>query len=455
MSRGPMPPGPPEEGVVAALNHDGEGVLRGEKTVFVPGTLPGEQIRFRRLRRHRQHDEGEVLEVLSPSAGRVTPPCAHFGVCGGCALQHLDPAAQIDAKQQELAATLVRIGRVEPRRWLDPLRGPSLGYRRRARLGAKFVPKRGRVLVGFRERAKPYVAALDSCAVLAPPLDGLITPMSSLLTGLDCRRTIPQIEVAVGEDAVALVFRVLEAPGAADLAALYGFGEVQGIRIHLQPAGIDSVRWLRTPDAAWVNATAADEPWLHYSLPAEGRPHGVRIAFRPTDFVQVNATVNRLLVAQAIEQLQIGASDRVLDLFCGLGNFTLPMAARAREVVGIEGEAGLVERGRHNARLNGLDNAVFHAADLSTPDGGAAALAGGFSRVLLDPPRAGALEVLPRVAALGAERIVYVSCHPGTLARDLELLCHTHGYRLEAAGVIDMFPHTTHVESMAVLERTR
>jgi 23S rRNA (uracil1939-C5)-methyltransferase len=450
-----MPPGPPEEGVVAALNHDGEGVVRGDKTAFVPGTLPGEHIRFRRLRRHRQHDEGELLEVVTPAAARVVPPCAHFGVCGGCALQHIDPAAQIEAKQQELATTLARIGRVEPARWLEPLRGPSLGYRRRARLGAKFVPKRGRVLVGFRERAKPYVAALESCAVLAPPLDTLIAPLSELLTGLECRRAIPQIEVAVGEDAVALVFRVLEPPGEGDLAALHAFGEAHGLRIHLQPAGIGSVRWLRAPQADWAAAAADDEPWLHYSLPAEGRPDGVRLAFRPTDFVQVNAAVNRLLVAQAIDQLQVGPEDRVLDLFCGLGNFTLPLAARAREVVGIEGDAGLVERGRYNARLNGIDNARFHAADLATPDGGAAALAGGFSRVLLDPPRAGAIEVLPRVIALGASRIVYVSCHPGTLARDLELLCHGHGYRLEAAGVIDMFPHTTHVESMAVLERSR
>ena len=449
-----MPPGPPEDGSVAALNHDGEGVIRGEKTVFVPGTLPGEQVRFRRLRRHRQHDEGELLEILVAAEGRVSPPCAHFGVCGGCALQHLDPSAQIHAKQQELASTLARIGRVEPRRWLEPLRGPTLGYRRRARLGAKFVPKRERVLVGFRERAKPYVAALEACAVLAPPLDGLITPLSTLLTGLAGRRAVPQIEVAAGEDAVALVFRVLEPPGADDLVALHAFGERHGVRIHLQPAGIDSVRWLRTPRSDWAAATGEDEPWLHYSLPLEGRPEAIRLAFRPTDFVQVNAAVNRLLVAQAIDELRVGAEDRVLDLFCGLGNFTLPLATRAREVVGIEGEAGLVERGRHNAHLNRIGNAVFHAADLTTPDGGAAALAGGFSRVLLDPPRAGALEVLPRVAALGAERIVYVSCHPGTLARDLEALCHVHGYRLEAAGVIDMFPHTTHVESMAVLERS-
>jgi 23S rRNA (uracil1939-C5)-methyltransferase len=444
-----MPPGPPEEGEVAGLNHDGEGVLRGAKTAFVPGALPAEQVRFRRVRRHRQYDEGELLEVLRPSPDRVAPPCAHFGLCGGCALQHLDPAAQLAAKQRELAEVLARVGRVEPARWLPPLTGPTTGYRRRARLGAKYVPKRGRVLVGFRERAKSYVAALDACAVLAPPLGELITPLSELLTGLAARQAIPQIEVAVGEDATALVFRVLETPGDADLAALHAFGVAHGLRIHLQPAGMDSIRLLRTPDASWAASRAEDEPWLHYALP----DHGVRLAFRPTDFVQVNAAVNRRLVSQALDELQVVAGHRVLDLFCGLGNFTLPLARRAREVVGIEGEAGLVARARHNADLNGIGNAAFHVADLTAPDGGGTALAGGFDRVLLDPPRAGAIEVLPRVAALGAARIVYVSCHPGTLARDLEALCHVHGYRLEAAGVIDMFPHTTHVESMAVLER--
>lgn len=449
MSRGPMPPGPPEDGEVAALNHDGEGVLRGAKTAFVPGALPGEQIRFRRVRRHRQHDEGELLEVLRPSPDRVAPPCPHFGVCGGCALQHLDPAAQLAAKQRELAESLMRVGRAEPARWLPPLAGPTTGYRRRARLGAKFVPKRGRALVGFRERSKPYVAALDACAVLAAPLGGLITPLSDLLTGLASRQAIPQIEAAVGEDATALVFRVLETPGPADLLALHAFGLAHGVRIHLQPAGIDSVRVLRSPDPAWAAARAEDEPWLHYTLPE----HDVRLAFRPTDFVQVNAAVNRQLVSRALEELQVGPEHRVLDLFCGLGNFTLPLARRVREVVGIEGEAGLVARARYNAGLNGIDNAAFHVADLAAPDGGGAALAGRFDRVLLDPPRAGAIEVLPRVAALGAARIVYVSCHPGTLARDVEALCHVHGYRLEAAGVIDMFPHTTHVESMAVLER--
>lgn len=433
-----MPPGPPEEAVVAALNHDGEGVVREAKTVFVPGALPGERIRYRRLRRHRQHDEGELLEVLAASPVRTTPRCAHFGLCGGCALQHMEPAAQLLAKQEELASNLARIGKVAPDRWLEPLAGPVWHYRRRARLGAKFVRKRGRVLVGFRERQKPYVAALERCEILAPPLDGLIAPLSALLSGLEARESIPQIEVAVADNTSVLVFRHLTDLTAGDRAALADFGRAHDLHIWLQPGGPASV-------APLAGAPAV----LEYHLPAEG----LRFEFQPTDFVQINGTVNRLLVARAMELLEVDASHRVLDLFCGLGNFTLPIARRAREVVGIEGEAGLVARAAHNARLNGLDNAAFHVANLAEPGGGAAALSGRFDRILLDPPRAGAIEVLPRLVELGAARMVYVSCHPGTLARDLGVLVHEHGYRLVAAGVIDMFPHTNHVESIAVLEK--
>lgn len=440
MTRRAKPPGPPEEGVVAALNHDGEGVLRGVKTAFVAGALPAERIRFERTRRHRQHDEGRLLEVLEPSPERVVPRCAHFGVCGGCALQHLDPAAQLSAKQAELAESLARIGRVEPARWLAPLAGPVWQYRRRARLGAKWVPKRERVLVGFRERQSPFVAALERCEVLAAPLDGLITPLSQLLTGLQARASIPQIEAAVGDDAVLLVFRHLVELGEADRAALKAFGAQHGVRICLQPGGLDS-----------VTALDGGGSTLEYRLPEAG----LRFEFQPTDFVQVNGAMNRALVDRALELLELAPQHRVLDLFCGLGNFTLPIARRVREVVGIEGEAGLVARARGNAALNGITNASFHVANLAEADGGAAALAGRFDRILLDPPRAGALEVLPRLAALGAERMVYVSCHPGTLARDVGMLCSELGYRLAAAGVVDMFPHTTHVESIAVLEVSR
>jgi 23S rRNA (uracil1939-C5)-methyltransferase len=422
---------------VAALNHDGAGVVREGKTVFVDGALPGERIRFRRTRRHRQHDEGELLEILEPAATRAVPRCAHFGICGGCALQHLQPAAQLLAKQQELADNLSRIGGVTPARWLEPLAGPVWQYRRRARLGAKFVAKRARVLVGFRERRKPYVAALERCEVLAAPLDALIAPLSDLLTGLEARESIPQIEVAIADNATVLVFRTLTELTAADRRALADFGTARDVHVWLQPAG---------PATA---APLVGEPVaLEYGLPAEG----LRLEFRPTDFIQVNGPVNRLLVAQVMELLELDRGQRVLDLFCGLGNFTLPIARRVREVVGIEGEAGLVERARRNAARNGLTNATFHVADLAAADGGSATLAGRFDRVLLDPPRAGALEVLPRLAELGAARLVYVSCHPATLARDLGLLVREYGYRLAAAGVVDMFPHTNHVESVAVLD---
>ncbi len=444
MSRGPNPAGPPEEAVVAALNHDGEGVIRGAKAAFVAGTLPGERVRFRRVRQHRQHDEGELLEVIEASAARTTPRCAHFGVCGGCSLQHLSPAGQLQSKQQELADTLERVGRVSPARWLEPLAGPVWNYRRRARLGAKFVAKRGRVLVGFRERAKPYIAALERCEILAPPLDGLIAPLSELLSGLEARTSIPQIEVAVADNLTVLVLRNLFELCAADRAALAAFSARHGLRIDLQPAGLESIRPL---DASSETARVA----LEYRLPAEG----LRYEFQATDFVQINGAVNQALIARTIALLELQPNHRVLDLFCGLGNFTLPIARRVGMAVGIEGEAGLVARARHNATLNDLTNAHFYVVDLAQADGGVAALAGRFDRVLLDPPRAGAREVLPRLAALGAQRMVYVSCHPGTLARDLGVLCHEHGYELVAAGVIDMFPHTNHVESIAVLEASR
>ncbi len=436
----PRVPLPPEEGTVSGLTHDGAGIVRGDgKAVFVAGALPGERVRFVRVQHHRQHDDGELKEVLDASPDRVEPRCAHFGVCGGCSLQHMAPEAQLAIKQRELGDNLARIGRVEPVRWLEPVRGPVWGYRRRARLGAKFVAKRGRVLVGFRERAKPYVAALARCGVLAPPVDSLIEPLSSLLTGLQRGNTIPQIEVAVAETATVLVFRVLEPLPAADLEALAAFEATHGLRVYLQPGGLDTIRPL----------AGAEEP-LRYSLPAES----LQFAFLPSDFVQVNAETNRELVARAVALLEAGPGDRVLDLFCGLGNFTLPIAKRAMEVIGVEGEVGLVARARENARLNGIGNASFHVANLADPEvARLPQLAGPFSRVLLDPPRAGALEVLPRLAALSPDRIVYVSCHPGTLARDVGVLCGEHGYALSAAGVVDMFPHTNHVESIAVLDR--
>ncbi len=446
MTRGKKTPAPPEEGVVAGLTHDGDGVVRGDdiKTAFVGGSLPGERIRFQRVQRHRSHDECRLLEVIEACADRVTPRCAHFGVCGGCSLQHLAGERQIEVKQQELMDGLTRVAKVAPRTWLPALRSQSWGYRRRARLGARYVPKKGRVVVGFRERLAPYIAALERCEVLAEPVGSLITPLSQLLTGLSIREHVPQIEVAVAENATALVLRVMRPPSPADIDALRAFEAQHGLWLYLQPQGLDSVQRLPPAEAGAAVADAA----LRYTFPG----FGISYDFRPTDFVQVNAAINQAMVQRVIELLELTPDARVLDLFCGLGNFTLPLARRAGEVIGLEGDAELVARARHNASLNGITNARFIAADLTQAlDKHEPWLTKGFSHVVLDPPRAGALDVMPTIAQLSPCKVAYISCHPGSLARDIGVLVHEHGFELQAAGVLDMFPHTAHVESLAVL----
>ncbi len=472
---------PEEEGVVAAITHEGEGIVRGGKTAFVVGALPGERVRFQRTKRHKQHDDARLIEVLEPAADRVQPRCAHFGVCGGCALQHLAPESQLAAKQLELRDNLERVALVMPDEWLQPLRGPVWNYRRRARLGAKYVAKKGRVVVGFRERLSPYVAALDRCEVLASPADALIAPLSVLLTGLSIRERLPQIEVAVADNAVALVLRVLVPPSPEDLAKLSAFEKSHNVRLYLQSAGLDSVRRLslrtgeepppveasegtssenvgagaQPPNLSATSAAAAPpaESPLTYRLPQ----FDLTFEFAPTDFIQINAPINEALVARAIELLAPEPGATVLDLFCGLGNFTLPLARRPARVIGVEGDRELVKRAAANAARNGIDTAEFHVADLSRPPGDTPATAPPWAKspvpyVLLDPPRAGAREMLPTVARLGPKRVLYISCHPGSLARDTGMLVHQYGFRLRAAGVLDMFPHTTHVESLAVLE---
>lgn len=434
-----------EIATVAALTHDAEGVVREGKAAFVAGALPGERIRFKRIRRHRQHDEAELLEVLEPSADRVAPKCAHFGVCGGCALQHLSADAQLEIKQTELRDNLERVGKVVPREWLPPLRGPVWNYRRRARLGSKFVTKKDRVVVGFRERLAPYVAEVQRCEVLAQPVGELIAPLAVMLNGLSIRHRIPQIEAAVADNVVALVLRVLETPSADDLEKLRAFATTHSVRFYLQAGGLDSV----TPLDA--GAAAGGDP-LRYGLPQ----FDLQLEFTPTDFVQINAQINQALVGRAVDLLGLTPESSVLDLFCGLGNFTLALARSAGRAVGVEGEKGLVERARHNASLNSITNAEFHLADLSKPlDPNLPWLKESYTHVLLDPPRAGASEVLASIGRLNPQRVLYISCHPGSLARDLGLLVHEHGMSLVAAGVLDMFPHTTHVESMAILEPGR
>ena len=422
------------------LTHEGRGVARREgKAVFVEGALPGEEVRCAYTARRGRHDEARTLEVLTPAPERVEPRCAHFDICGGCALQHLDPSAQLARKQRWLLDSLTHIGKVQPERVLEPLTGPVWGYRRRARLGVKYVTKKGRVLVGFRERRGPYLADLRRCEILDERVGGLLEELARLIEALSIRDRLPQIEVAGGDAVMSLNLRVLAPPSTADLAQLRSFGERHGLALYLQPGGVDSVLPLETFPAP---------PVLSYRL-----TDGLELEFQPQHFIQINAALNRALVERTGELLEIGPEDRVLDLFCGLGNFTLALARRAREVVGVEGDASLVEWAGRNAARNGIANAAFYAADLAGDLTGQPWVQGGYDRILLDPPRSGALELMPWLATLGARRIVYVSCHPATLARDVGELTQRFGYRLLGAGVLDMFPHTAHVESMAVLAR--
>lgn len=429
----------PEEADIVDLTHEGHGVARIEgKTIFVADALPGERVVLRRTHRARNFDQAVCEQVLQASPHRVEPQCPHFGVCGGCALQHVSPEAQLQFKQGQLLENLARLGGVEPASVLEPLTGPTWGYRRRARLGVKDVPRKGRVLVGFRERAAPYVADLHECAILAGPVGGLIDPLAALVQSLSIASRVPQIEVAVADDACALVLRVLDPPTDADRASLAAFAAAHAVRFFLQPAGPDSIVPL---DGA--------APALHYALPE----FGVTIEFEPADFIQVNGALNARMVGRAVGMLELEPRHVVLDLFCGLGNFSLPIARRAAEVVAIEGDSALVGRARDNAVRNGIGNVSFHVADLFADSRGLPWAGRPYDRVLLDPPRAGAREVLPIVSASGAGRVLYISCHPGSLARDAGILVREHGFRLTAAGVMDMFPHTTHVEALAVFER--
>lgn len=431
----------PETARIASVTHDGRGIAAvSGKKVFVAGALAGEEVRFQRRKSRRNFDEAELLEVLDPSADRIEPRCEAFGRCGGCSLQHVSAEEQRDLKFQALRDNLERIGKVEAGSWMEPIVGPTWHYRRRARLAVKDVQAKGRVLVGFRERHAPFVTDMHRCEVLAQPIDSLIAPLSELIGGLSIRARLPQIEVAVAENAVALVFRVLDPPTADDEAALQRFGAEHDLRIYLQSGGVDSVALL-FPDSP-------QDP-LCYLLPE----FDIRIDFDPIGFVQINADVNRQMVHRAIELLDVSAEQRVLDLYCGIGNFSLPLARKASAVLGVEGEAALVAAAERNATANGLVNASFRCADLGKIDGGERWLRDGFDRLLLDPARNGAAEVVANIQAVGAERIVYVSCHPGTLARDAGTLVNTHGYELEAAGIIDMFPHTGHVESIAVFNK--
>ena len=431
-----MPEAAAETAEIVDTTLDGRGIARGAgKTAFVTGALSGETVRFRRRRRRRNYDEAELLEVLEPSRDRVEPRCPVFGLCGGCSLQHLSADAQLALKQATLLDNLDRLGGVQPERMLAPVTGPAWGYRRKARLAVKDVPKKGRVLVGFREQGKPYVTDTTRCVTLHPLVGERLGELSELIGGLSIRARLPQIEVAVGDDATALVLRVLDPPSESDLERLRAFARDTGLRLFLQTGGPDSVAPL---------TGAGDELLLHYRLPA----FDLELAFQPADFVQVNARVNERMLELALELLAPEPDSQVLDLYCGLGNFSLPLARHCGQVLGVEGDAQMVARASDNAARAGLENARFAAADLADAEALAPFADEHFDRVLLDPPRSGAAAILPAVAAHAPARLVYVSCHPGTLSRDARSAGATNwatGWKLQGWWIC--FRKRAHVEA--------
>ena len=433
-------PETPVAATIESLSHDGRGIARLDgKTTFIDNALPGEQVFLQYTFMRRKFDEGRAVEILDPSPDRVTPPCAHSLICGGCSLQHLDPAVQIQRKQAVLAEQLEHFGGLRPDRWLEPLTGPVTGYRGKARLGVKYVDAKGDTLVGFREKRNSLIADLAQCEVLIPEVGHRFRDLRALINGLDCRRRLPQIEVARGDDAVALVFRHLDPLSPADQDALVAFCREHGLQCYLQPGNESTVH------RVWPEE---GEERLYYRHPRAD----VEMAFHPSDFTQVNAEINRRMVPLALDLLEVEAHHQVLDLFCGLGNFTIPAARRAAGVVGVEASDAMVRRGYENARRNGLENVAFHAWDLDSEPKGQPWARQRYERVLLDPPRSGALEMVRMMPQFGAEKLVYVSCNPATLARDAGELV-ARGYRLSGAGVMDMFPHTAHVESIALFDR--
>lgn len=433
-------PAQPVTVAIEALDPGGMGLAQAEgRTVRVQGALPGERVSFVYTRIRQHEAEGRVEQVLQSSAERVEPGCPHFGVCGGCSLQHLAPEAQRRFKQQLLLDTLHRVGEVAPEEVLAPLAsGTGWGYRQKARLGVKYVVKKHKVLVGFRERGSGFLTDTERCPILDPRVGELIAPLSALIDDLSIRERVPQIEVAMGDETCVLVFRLLAPASEQDQRHLRAFGESHRVSVYLQEGGPETIRPL--DDKGVV---------LSYLLPREQ----LQLQFLPGDFTQVNAALNRQMVARAVQLLELGPADRVLDLFCGLGNFTLPIARHCLQVTGVEGDDGLVARARENARRNHIDNARFFAADLYREQSDEPWLGEPFDKALLDPPRSGAREILRHLPALGVRRIVYVSCYPETLARDAGELVGEHGYRLLAAGMMDMFPHTAHMESIALFQR--
>ena len=429
---------------VGSLDQEGRGIARVDgKAVFVEGALPGEVVTITTLKRKPTYDIARADVVLKAAAARVEPRCPHFGVCGGCSMQHFDAGAQVAAKQRTLEDALWHLGHVRPQQVLPPIHGPAWEYRHRARLSVRYVPKKGGVLVGFHERKSSYVADMTSCAVLPRRISDLLPKLRVLVGELSVRDRLPQIELAVGdgpEAAHVLVLRILEPLAAYDEAALAAFADLHGVQFYVQPGGPATATPLRPGEAR-----------LAYTLPE----FDLAFPYSPTEFTQVNPAINRVLVRRALALLDPRPGERVADFFCGMGNFSLPIARRGATVVGVEGSAALVRRAEENAALNGLSaQATFRVANLFAATPETVEALGPLDRILVDPPREGAIALVKALPGDGPPaRIVYVSCSPATLARDAAVLVHDHGYELPAAGVVNMFPHTAHVESIAVFGR--
>jgi 23S rRNA (uracil1939-C5)-methyltransferase len=427
---------------IESLDHEGNGVAHVDgKVTFIDGGITGETVEFVKRRSRGNFDVGSVTAVVKESSQRVAPRCRYFGDCGGCAMQHIEPSAQVAAKQRVLEDNLARIGKVTPEMLLPPVMGPAWGYRTRARLSVHYVAKKGGVLVGFHEKRSSFIADTHSCEVLPPEVSAMIPELRELFTSMKLRERVPQLELAVGHAVTVFVLRNLEALPEEDAAKLRAFADRHpGVQWWLQPKGPETAHPFY-PQVA---------PVLDYRLPE----FGLALSYRPTDFTQVNAGVNRVLVRRAVTMLDPRPGERVGDLFCGMGNFTLALATSGANVVGMEGSASLVQRAQENARSNGLEKRVkFIAFDLYKDAEGAIAQLGPVDKLLIDPPRDGALEICKALPEPGPSRIVYVSCSPSTLARDANVLVNVKGYRLRAAGVVNMFPHTGHVESIALFER--
>jgi 23S rRNA (uracil1939-C5)-methyltransferase len=437
--RNKIPQGP-FKAEIESLSHEGRGVAHIDgKTVFIDNALPGEEVEFKYVSTRAKFSEGVTENVLTASKQRIVPGCEYFGYCGGCSLQHMSAEAQLEHKQGVLLEQFTHLGNVKPKTVLPPLTGPLFGYRHKARLGVKYVIKKERVLVGFREKRSPFIADINHCEVLHQSIGNKISDLQELIQSLSIYNQIPQIEVAVSDNGTALVLRHLAEFTKDDLNQLKDFEQKHNFKFYLQPGGYDSVYRLDKDD----------ESELFYKLDE----HDINIYFQPTDFTQINVDINKQMIKLAIELLEVDKDDDILDLFCGVGNFTLPIARKVKSITGVEGDEDLVQRAKNNARKNNINNAEFYAADLADFDKDYDFMKKSYDKILLDPARTGAKEIISAINMKNVKRIVYVSCNPATLARDAGILVNEKKFKLKKAGVMDMFPHTAHVESIALFTK--